>query len=108
MHADASYRVHNLEIIRIVGDQAVPDVLRRRMIALIRQDRPAASAGGDRLIIGGKREQVCQIGFAARIAFPAAFNCLLRENFLAARQSQQRQSVNRLHKVSSSGSTSSE
>jgi hypothetical protein len=43
MHADASDRMHDLKIIGVVGDQAVPDVLRRRLLAQVGQiSQPSA------------------------------------------------------------------
>jgi hypothetical protein len=54
MHADEPDRMHDLKIIRIVGDQAVPDVLCGGLVALIRDDLPAIGGSGQRAIVLGQ------------------------------------------------------
>ncbi len=58
MYPDASHRVHDLEIVRVIRYQAVPDVLGRYRFVLVRQNFPAILGWCNRLIVLGQGEQV--------------------------------------------------
>ncbi|EXI67517.1 MAG: hypothetical protein AW07_04513 [Candidatus Accumulibacter sp. SK-11] len=64
VQADPSDRMDDLEVVRIVGDQAVPDVLGGRLLPLIRDDRPALGRCGERQVIFGEAEQIGEEGGA--------------------------------------------
>jgi hypothetical protein len=108
MHADQPDRMHDLKIVRIVGDQAVPDVLCRGLVALIGHDFPAIGGSGQRAIVLGQRQQLRQIRCDFRGGGLAGADGVCWQALPIGRKSLQGRRVKRLHRLSSSGSTSSE
>ena len=61
MRPDSTDRVNDLEVVRVIGHQAVPDVTSGSRFILVGQDFPSVRGGRDGLIVAGQKQQMLKV-----------------------------------------------